>query len=247
MPNKVAWLVGASSGIGQALAFKLADADWQVAISARSEHALEEMHVQHSNLHVFPVDVTDPALLKTSFQTIEAELGSVDLCFFNAGDYTPMPLAQFDTQLFRRLIEVNYMGVVNALDTVIPAMTKRQEGQILLTASLASYRGLPKSAPYSASKAAVLNLAESLHLELKQQGVLLRVINPGFVRSPLTAKNDFNMPFLMEPEDAAEVIMRKLPSKQFEIRFPLPFALIMKTLSLLPYTLFFWLTRKAAQ
>jgi short-subunit dehydrogenase len=245
--SKVAWLVGASSGIGRALAFQLADNGWQVAISARSEDTLQTMQGQNTNLHVFPVDVTKPEILQTTFKSIESSLGKVELCFFNAGDYTPMPLVKFDTQLFRRLVEVNYMGIVNALDVVIPVMTQRQRGQILLTASLAAYRGLPKSAPYSASKAAVLNLAEALHLELKQQGVLLRVINPGFVRSPLTDKNDFKMPFLMEPEDAAATIMRKLPGKSFEIRFPLSFALIMRALSLLPYSLFFKLTRKAAQ
>lgn len=244
---KIAWLVGVSSGIGEALAFKMANAGWQVAISARTEVALQTMQEKHAALYAYPCDVTQAGQLQAVFQQVESELGAVELCLFNAGDYTPMPLPAFDIDLFRRLIEVNYMGVVNGLNAVIPTMTGRKTGQILLTASIAGYCGLPKSAPYSASKAAVINLAESLHLELKQKGVLLRVINPGFVRSPLTAKNDFNMPFLLEPEQAAEAIMKAIPKTSFEIRFPLMFALMMRSLSMLPYTLYFKLTKKVAK
>lgn len=247
MSAKIAWLVGASSGIGQALAFKMADAGWQVAISARTEAALQTMRAQHAALHVYPVDVTQPEKLQAVFRKIELELGAVELCLFNAGDYTPMPLEQFDVTLFRRLMEVNYMGIINGLNAIIPTMTERGSGQILLTASIAGYRGLPKSAPYSASKAAVINLAESLHPELKQKGVLLRVVNPGFVRSPLTDKNDFNMPFLLEPEQAADAIMRAIPKPSFEIRFPFIFALIMRSLAMLPYAVYFKLTKKVAK
>ncbi len=241
----VAWLVGASSGIGQALAFQLAEAGWIVAISSRRLEALQAMQARHPALHPYTVDVTDVTSLHEAAAAITHELGDIELCVLNAGDYTPMPLADFDPALFRKLCEINYMGAVNGLDAIMPLMVARGRGQILLTASVAGYRGLPKSAPYSASKAAVISLAESLHLELKAKGVLLRVINPGFVRSPLTDKNDFKMPFLMEPEDAAQAIMRDLPRGNFEIVFPKRFVYLMKILRILPYWLYFKLTKGA--
>lgn len=241
------WLIGASSGIGKALAFRLADAGWQVAISARSEEPLHAMQAQNDALVAYPLDITDPEILRDAHEKITRELGTVELLIVNSGGYDPMPLEKFDLRLFRQLCEVNYMGVVNALDVILPPMLERGAGRILLTASIAGYRGLPKSAPYAASKAAVINLAESLHLELKAKGVSLRVINPGFVRSPLTDKNDFKMPFLIEPEEAADAIMKELDGDHFEITFPKPFVLMMKTLRLLPYSLYFKLTQKAAQ
>jgi NADP-dependent 3-hydroxy acid dehydrogenase YdfG len=244
--QKVAWLVGASSGIGQALAFQLAQAGWVVAISARRLEALQTMQAQAVALHPYVVDVTDATSLQQAAAAITRELGDIDLCVLNAGDYTPMPLAAFSTDLFRKLMEINYMGAVHGLEAIIPLMVARGRGQILLTASVAGYRGLPKSAPYSASKAAVISLAEALHLELKAQGVQLRVINPGFVRSPLTDKNTFAMPFLMEAEDAARAIMHDLPRHNFEIAFPKRFVYLLKVLRLLPYWLYFWLTKGAA-
>lgn len=241
----VAWLVGASSGIGQALAFQLAQAGWQVAISARRLDALQAMQAQHPALHPYTVDVTNVPSLHEAAAAITRELGEIELCVLNAGDYTPMPLADFNIELFRKLCDINYLGAVNGLDAIMPLMLARGRGQILLTASVAGYRGLPKSAPYSASKAAVISLAESLHLELKARGVLLRVVNPGFVRSPLTAKNAFKMPFLLEPEEAAQAIMRDLPRRNFEIAFPKRFVYLLKVLRLLPYWLYFKLTKGA--
>ncbi|MBO0615173.1 SDR family NAD(P)-dependent oxidoreductase [Thiothrix fructosivorans] len=239
----VAWLVGASSGIGQALAFALAEVGWKVAISARRIEPLQAMQARNPLLTPYPLDVTDVQSLHQAAAAITRELGDIELCVLNAGDYTPMPLADFDLTLFRKLCDVNYLGVVNGLDAILPLMLTRGRGQILLTASIAGYRGLPKSAPYSASKAAVISLAESLHLELKAKGVLLRVVNPGFVRSPLTDKNAFKMPFLMEVEGAAQAIMRDLPRQNFEIAFPKRFAYLMKALRILPYWLYFKLTK----
>ncbi len=239
----VAWLVGASSGIGQALAFALAEVGWKVAISARRIEPLQAMQARNPLLTPYPLDVTDVQSLHQAAAAITRELGDIELCVLNAGDYTPMPLADFDLTLFRKLCDVNYLGVVNGLDAILPLMLARGRGQILLTASIAGYRGLPKSAPYSASKAAVISLAESLHLELKAKGVLLRVVNPGFVRSPLTDKNAFKMPFLMEVEGAAQAIMRDLPRQNFEIAFPKRFAYLMKALRILPYWLYFKLTK----
>jgi NAD(P)-dependent dehydrogenase (short-subunit alcohol dehydrogenase family) len=223
----------------------LAQAGWQVAISARRLDALQAMQAQHPALHPYTVDVTDVPSLHEAAAAITRELGEIELCVLNAGDYTPMPLADFNIELFRKLCDINYLGAVNGLDAIMPLMLARGRGQILLTASVAGYRGLPKSAPYSASKAAVISLAESLHLELKARGVLLRVVNPGFVRSPLTDKNAFKMPFLLEPEEAAQAIMRDLPRRNFEIAFPKRFVYLLKVLRLLPYWLYFKLTKGA--
>jgi len=242
--QNIAWLIGASSGIGKALAIALAKAGWSVAISARREEKLHALQKQYDGLYAYPVDVCDSLAVQTTCTLIESQLGAVDLCIYNAGDYQPMPLEAFDPALFRQLNAVNYLGAVNTLACMIPSMTKRQSGQIILTASLAAYRGLPKAAPYNASKAALLSLAESLHSELKQQGVLLRVINPGFVRSALTQKNDFNMPFLIDAEQAAAAIMKELPKKHFEIRFPKRFAWLMRFFACLPYSWYFSLTKR---
>lgn len=239
------WLIGASSGIGEALAYALVDAGWKVAISSRNEDKLNTMSEKSEHLLPYPVDVTQATALKKTYLDICEKIGDIDCVMFNAGDYKPMSIEEFSPKLFTKLIEVNYIGAVNLLDFIIPDFTKRAHGQILLTASLAAYRGLPRSAPYSASKAALLSLAESLHLELKQHNVLLRVINPGFVKTPLTDKNTFKMPSLISPEDAAKAIMKELEGDNFEIRFPKGFARNMRLLSLLPYRLYFYLTKKA--
>ncbi|MFN3786256.1 MAG: SDR family NAD(P)-dependent oxidoreductase, partial [Thiothrix sp.] len=172
LTQRVAWLVGASSGIGRALAFALAAEGWHVAISARRAESLQAMQTKNALLIPYPLDVTDLESLQTAAAAITRDIGAIDLCILNAGDYTPMPLTDFSIDLFRKLCNVNYLGVVNGLAAILPLMLARGSGQVLLTASIAGYRGLPKSAPYSASKAAVINLAEALHVELKAKGVL---------------------------------------------------------------------------
>ncbi|MEH6455956.1 MAG: SDR family NAD(P)-dependent oxidoreductase [Cocleimonas sp.] len=244
---KTAWIIGASSGIGKSFSELLAKNNWQVAISSRSKDKLDNIAAQHENIYAFPLDITDIETLANSRDAILKQLGSIDSLFINAGDYTPMPLEEFDPALFNKLMAINFHGAVNSLDTVLPYMKEKQSGEIYITGSLAGYRGLPKAAPYNASKAAVISLAESLHLELKLQGISIRVINPGFVESPLTSKNDFKMPFLISPEEAAEYIYKELPKNNFEIAFPKRFAYIMKTLRLLPYRLYFALTKASAK
>ena len=243
--QKTAWIIGASSGIGKSLAELLARNGWQVAISSRNQSALEAIANEQPNLYPFSLDITNKETLDKARDAIIKELGSINTLFLNAGDYTPMPLDEFDPALFEQLISINYLGVVNGLDAILPYMQGEKSGEIYVTASLAGYRGLPKSAPYNASKAAVISLAESLHLELKQQGITLRLINPGFVKSPLTDKNDFKMPFMISPEKAAEYIFKDLPKSNFEITFPKRFAWIMKTFRILPYRLYFALTKSS--
>lgn len=245
-PPKIAWITGGGSGIGRSLAFALKELGWKVLISGRSEVQLSTTADQagRQNLHPIPLDVTDPAAVNRAVDLIQQQYGEIDFAFLNAGDYSPMTLDDFDSELFRKLINVNYLGVVNCLAALLPDMRRRHAGEILITASLSGYCGLPGAAPYGASKAALISLAESLHPELMGEGVRLRLINPGFVATELTDKNNFKMPFLITADEAAKQIVKALPSRRFEIRFPTGFALIMKLLKCLPYRLYFALMRR---
>jgi short-subunit dehydrogenase len=218
-------------------------------ISGRNRQRLAAVAAQAQGGEIIPVtiDVTDPNALKQRVAEIETKTGPIEMAFLNAGDYSPMSLDDFDGSLFRRLIEVNYLGVVNCLEALLPVMLPRHQGQILISASLSGYRGLPRAAPYGASKAALISMAESLMPELQSEGIRLRLINPGFVRSALTDKNDFNMPFLIDPEQAAQEILKRLPKDSFEIAFPTPFALILKFMRCLPYRLYFRFMRRLIQ
>lgn len=246
--GRTAFISGASAGIGRALALRLAGLGWRVVISSRRREALEALAAEDAELtpYLFPraADVTDGAALKQTFEAAEEELGPIDTVVLNAGDYDPMALEAFDAQLFERLVRVNFLGAVNGVAAALPRMRERGSGQILVTASVAGYRGLPKAAAYGASKAAVLNMAEALKPEVDATGVNLRVINPGFVKTQLTAKNDFTMPQLITPEQAADYIVREIDGAHFEIVFPKRFGWAMKLLRLLPYRLYFAVTRR---
>ena len=217
---KSAWIIGASSGIGKALAELLVKNNWKVAISSRTQKDLDEIAKQHKNLYPSALDLTDIETLEKSKDDILQQFGSIDAVFFNAGDYTPMPLNKFDPELFQKLMTINFHGVVNGLNTILPYMQKKKSGEIYITGSLAGYRGLPKAAPYNASKAAVISLAESLHLELKLQGISLRLINPGFVESPLTSKNDFKMPFILVPKKQLNIFSKNCTNQTSKSHSP---------------------------
>lgn len=242
--QRLAWITGGGTGIGKALALALKDEGWQVVISGRTEHKLQEVK-EHGNAISYRVlDVTDQVLHQQVYDDICEELGVPELVVLNAGDYTPMPLEEFDIDLINKLNQVNYLGVMNGLACILPAMQSQRSGQILLMSSVAGYRGLPDAAPYGATKAALINFAEALHTPLKHQGVLLRVVNPGFVKTPLTAQNDFKMPAEITAEDAADRIVSALDSNSFEITFPKRFTFILKLLRCLPYRLYFVLINK---
>ena len=245
-PRGVLWLVGASSGIGRCLVQQRAAAGWRVAACARSVERLDQLAASagQESVRSYPLDVTDGAAVAATVACIEDEWGPIEVAILNAGDYEPMPLEQFDAALFQRLMEVNYMGAVHCLDALLPRLRQRRGGQLLLTASVSGYRGLPSGAPYSATKAALINLAEALQPELASQGVRIRVINPGFVDTPLTRKNRFAMPFLMTAEQAATRIVAKLEGSGFEIAFPRRFVWLLKLLRCLPYPVYFALVRR---
>ena len=242
--QKLAWITGGGTGIGKALALALEHDGWQVVISGRTEQKLQSVEEQGHSISYRVLDVTDQALHQQVYDDICQELGIPELVVLNAGDYTPMPLEEFDIDLVYKLNRVNYLGVMNGLACILPVMQSQQSGQILLMSSVAGYRGLPDAAPYGATKAALINFAEALHTPLKQQGVLLRIVNPGFVTTPLTAQNDFSMPAEITAEEAADRIISALDGDSFEITFPKRFTYILKLLKCLPYRLYFVLINK---
>jgi len=244
--RRVAWITGAGKGIGRALALRLAADGWTVAASARTVEDLSSLAAECSagRIHGFPVDVTDLALTEATVRRIEQQIGNLTLVILNAGTHIPMSAETFSVDVFRHLVETNLMGAVNGLAQIIPAFVKRRGGHIAVVASLAGYRGLPSSAAYGATKAALINMCEALKPELERHGVRLTLINPGFVETPLTDKNDFPMPFLIPVDEAVDRIVHRLDRPGFETTFPWRFAIFMKILRILPDRLFFSLTRR---
>jgi NAD(P)-dependent dehydrogenase (short-subunit alcohol dehydrogenase family) len=241
------WITGASQGIGRALAFELARRASRVAVSARGEQALHEMHRLHPALLPVPLDVTDAEAVAAAIGRIEDAQGPLDLAVLNAGIYEPLPGGLADPSVFREHMAVNYQGVVNALCVLLARMKARRRGQVAIVGSVAGYRGLPQAAAYGPTKAALINLAETLRLELRGTGVDLHLVNPGFVATRLTAKNRFNMPGIVSPEEAARRMLLGLGSQAFEIAFPRGLVARMKLLRLLPYRLYFPLVARATR
>lgn len=243
-----AWITGASQGIGRALALRMAAAGINVAASARDAARLDDLCHEARGLagaiHSYPLDVTDGEQHRRVLEQLVAECGLPDLAILNAGTHATTPATAFRTEDVRRILELNLFGVANGLQALLPAMLERGHGRIAVVASLAGYRGLPTAAAYGASKAALINLCEALRLDLAGTDVRLQVINPGFVRTPLTDRNDFPMPFLISAETAADRCLAGLRSDRFEIRFPTRFALIMGLLRHLPYRLYFPIVRR---
>jgi short-subunit dehydrogenase len=244
----IVWITGASSGLGRELARQYAMQGHQVCVSARRVASLDELAASCSNMagriHAFPLDVIDVEKVNTCFSSICETVGTPDISVLNAGTHAANSAAQFDAEVFRRLMEINYMGVVNCLQALIPTCIKQHHGKIVVVSSVAGYQGLPYASAYGASKAALINMCEALQPELAAADVQLQLVNPGFVRTPLTNLNEFPMPFLMEVEDAATRIVRGLEGNSFEISFPRRFTWLLKILKILPYPVYLWLTRK---
>jgi short-subunit dehydrogenase len=240
------WIVGASYGIGAALAERLAEDGNEVWASARSADKLAALAAKHAGrIHALPLDVTDPATIAAGLRQIEAAGGPPDVVVLNAGSHHPVEAKDFRAADLRKLIELNVMGVANGIEAVLPGMLARNAGRLAIVASVAGYAGLPTSAYYGCSKGGLINMVESLAFDLRKTRVKLQLINPGFVKTPLTDKNDFSMPFLVPAEEAARVIAKGLESDRFEIAFPTAFVLILKILRMLPYRLYFPLVGKS--
>jgi len=251
MIARIVWITGASSGIGRALALRLAGAGATVAASARRADELELLAKEavggRGRIVARPVDVADEAAMARTCARIESELGPIDLAVFNAGAHAPVAMESFTAAPFRRLMEINYMGVVNGIAAVLPRFVGRRGGHIAVVSSVAGYRGLPQAAAYGPTKAALINLCEALKPDLDPLGVRISVINPGFIKTPMTDPNDFPMPFLMPVEAAAAAIVAGLEKGKFEITFPRRFTFLVKLARILPYALYFPLIRKVTR
>lgn len=241
---KTAWITGAGTGIGRAVALQLARSGVRVAVSGRSVDKLQQLAAEHANIEIFPLDVTDRTKTAAVADAIEKSLGPLDLVIFGAGDYKPVTAASFVAEDFDHMMDVNYRGVINGLAAMLPRLRARRSGHIAWIASVAGYRGLPKAAAYGPTKAALINLAECLQPELARDGVTVSIINPGFVKTPLTAQNDFPMPFLMEAEKAGRLTVRGLKARKFEIAYPWQFVTILKIMRILPYALYLKIIRR---
>lgn len=243
LDGRSVWLIGASSGIGAALAQSLLDRGARVAISARRGEQLEQ--VSAGRMKVIPLDVTDRAAFDEAAEAVRAEMGELDMVIFNAGMWQQMSADAWDRDLFARHIEVNLLGLNNCLGAVLPRMVERRRGDIVSVASVAGYRGIAGAEAYGATKAAQINLLEGLRAALLRRGIRVTTVCPGFVRTELTATNTFPMPFIIEADQAAASICRGLEQGRQEIVFPLRMALLMKLARLLPVRLWTALTGRA--
>lgn len=241
--NKV-WIVGASTGIGKALAHRLAPSSGRICISARSADKLQAMEQSGSNMQAYPLDVTASDAVENAEVEIVADGVPLDLVVISSGAWHPVKPDAFDPEIFRQAMDVNFQGVINVLAAVLPGMISRGSGHVAIISSVSGYRGLPNAAAYAPSKAALINLAECIHPQLKRAGIDVSIINPGFVDTPMTSANKFPMPFLMTAEDAADRIAKGLAARRYEIAFPTRFVLILKLLRILPNRLFFWIINK---
>jgi short-subunit dehydrogenase len=241
LKGKKIWIIGASSGIGAALTAELSKRGALLTISARREGSLETVaSTLTPKPALAPLDVSNSGDLKFAFE----KHGPFDSVIFLAAIYNPGLLEDMDLLQAKNMIDININGALNMIDTVYPQMRSAQKGQILLCGSVAAYAGLPNSQPYSLTKAAIMNLTQTLKTEAERYNVDVKLISPGFVKTPLTDKNNFQMPMIVEPECAAKIIADGLTSKAFEIHFPKKFTWIVKILSLLPYGAYFSISRK---
>jgi NAD(P)-dependent dehydrogenase (short-subunit alcohol dehydrogenase family) len=242
------WVTGASSGIGKAVCLELAKRGWIVAATARRQDELEALAIEASGLLgrivAHPADVTDEKAIRSTVATIEMAHGPIALAFLNAGIAPDIRAPDIDMVAIRQVFNVNVVGVFTCLSALMPIMAGHKRGQIAVNASVAGYGGLPKSAAYGATKAALINACESLKFDCDQIGIKLQLVNPGFIATPLTDKNDFPMPFLIADTDFAKRVVDGFATKSFELTYPRRLAYILKFLNLLPYPIYFWLVGK---
>ena len=242
--QKKIWITGASSGIGKAVAEKFANEGWKVAVSARRKELLDEL-AKHNNISSFPLDITNQSQINSVFKNILNIFGDVDICLFSSGTYEPKDEQNIDPDKIKNVINVNFLGVIDCVKVVEDYFKNKKSGHISIVSSIAGYRGLPNSSGYGPSKAALTNFSESIYFDFKKFGVRVSVVSPGFIKTPLTDKNEFSMPFLKTPEFAAEKVFDGLTkSKSFEIHFPKQLTLILKLLRILPYKIYLFLVDK---
>jgi NAD(P)-dependent dehydrogenase (short-subunit alcohol dehydrogenase family) len=237
------WLIGASTGIGRATAELLHSKGAKVIVSARSASALDALAAQCPGLQALVLDATDEAAVKTAAAQLLAA-GPLDLVMYCAGTYAAVRAQDMQPSDIAHHMQVNYLGAVYCIAAVLPAMLAAGKGHISVVSSVAGFRGLPKSLAYGPTKAALINLAETLYIDLHDAGIGVSVVNPGFVQTPLTAQNTFHMPALISPAQAAIDIVANWERGRFEIHFPKRFTRWMKLLRIVPYSLYFKLIRR---
>jgi len=242
---KKVWITGASSGIGNALALKFSKEGWKVAASARRENLLLDLEKNNHNIYSFPLDVTDSSNAKKIFDDIINKFESIDLCVFCTGIHDPKSEKKLNLEKIRRIMEVNFFGTVNSINSVYDYFKEKKSGHISIVSSVAGYRGLPVGGAYCASKSALISFAESLYFDMNRFNVRISVVNPGFIKTPMTDQNDFPMPMIKSPKFAAEKMFRGLTqSKNFEIHFPKQFTFLMKILKIMPNKLYLSFIKK---
>jgi len=249
IPNfsgKRVWIIGASSGIGEACAQALIKAGAKVALSSRRVERLNTLATLGNTEQslVLPLDVTDVGQLKNGYQSILKEWGGVDLLLFVSGVYVPLRADNFDIDIAEQTIDANLLGPMRAVGLVLPEMLKVHTGHIAIVGSVAGYSGLPKALAYGPSKAAIINFCETLYYDLLPQGVSVHMISPGFVATEATAQNDFEMPALISAQEAATEILSGIEKGEFDIHFPKRFSRFLKFLRILPYPIYFWIVRR---
>ena len=243
--KKIIWITGASSGIGKALAIKFAENGWIVAASARRENLLSELNQTNPNIYPFPLDVTEIENCKLVAKKIIDQFNNIDICVFGTGMHDPKSEKRFNLDKIREIMEVNYFGTMNSINSIYEYFSERKNGQISIISSVAGYRGLPAAGAYCASKAALTSFAESLNFDMQMKNVRVSLISPGFIKTPMTDQNDFPMPMIKSPEFAANEIFKGLTSKKsFEIHFPKAFTYFLKFLQILPSSIYFKLVAK---
>jgi short-subunit dehydrogenase len=243
--NEHIWVIGSSSGIGHALAEELAAQGATLALSARREEELVELNEALGGAHeVCPLDVSDTKAVEATAKHLQQSWPRIDRVIFMAAIYKPLEVVEVTPDFAKQLVEVNLLGGIYVSHAVLPVLeAQEQGGQLVLCGSVAGYTGLPSGQPYSATKAAIINYAESLYAEASDK-LDIKLINPGFVRTRITDKNQFKMPFRIEPDEAAKAIAKGLKAGAFEIHFPKAFTYGVKFLGVLPYWLKLWITRK---
>jgi NAD(P)-dependent dehydrogenase (short-subunit alcohol dehydrogenase family) len=243
--GQVVWLVGASSGIGRACAELLHDRGARVVVSARGAALLDVFTQAHGGSFAIALDVTDRNAMSFAARQIVQRFGRIDMAVYCAGYYKAMRATHFDLDEMLLHDRINYVGALHMLDAVLPVMLGQHAGHISLVSSVAGYRGLPNSLGYGPTKAALINLAQTLYMDLHSAGLGVSVVNPGFVDTPLTTGNQFKMPALITPKQAAEAMLTGWEAGRFELHFPKRFTLWLKLLSHLSDGLYFKAIRKA--
>ena len=246
--SKNIWITGASSGIGRAAAIKFANEGWKVAVSARRKELLEELSKENSNISSFPLDVTNRKSCIQVFEDILKKYSNIDLCILSTGTYDPKTEREINLDEIENVFNVNFFGTLNCIKAVEKNFKINKKGHIAIMSSVAGYRGLPNSSGYGPSKAALINLAESLYFDFKRYEVRVSLISPGFIKTPLTDKNKFKMPFIKSSQFAAEKIYNGLiKSNSFEITFPKELTILMKIFKILPNKIYLYLIRKTTK